>query len=144
MSINELELEVRRNQLIEEYNSPEASARRRVQFRERHRQLSRLSANFESDADRDARLAAEVESELHISRTGSGSGSVSGSRFGNRNSSVANGIPIAKVSWTEQWADDQPHVTIPDSARHCFDNLKLGSEPSPMLQPPIAVGVAVR
>ena len=134
----ELELEVRRNQLQQEYNSVEARTQRRVQFRERHRQLSRLSANFESDSERDARLAAEIESELRISSSGSGH------RSRSNNPSVAEGIPVAQISWTQHWANDQPHVTIIDSARQYYSTLKLDTESIPSAAPPVAVGISMR
>ena len=116
IQLHEVEL---RRRLEQEYNSPQARAQRLVQFRERHRQTSRLSANFESPTDQITRINQEILSELHrFERL----------EIRSNNTSIPKGVPIAKIVWTDHWADLQPHVTIPDSAEYNYTNLELKSQ----------------
>lgn len=43
---------------------------------------------------------------------------------------IPKGTLIAKIVWTEQWAEDQPYVSISDHADFNYNNFKLNSTTS--------------
>jgi len=126
--------DVERVRLLQrEYDTPEDQSFRETRNRHAAEQLqeSRFYANFESNADQTTRLNQEVLSQLHRLEIRS------------NNIPIAKGIPIAKVIWTVQWENDQPHVTIPDSADYNYNNLDLNLQPQPNREV-VIVGEPVR
>ena len=112
--VDELAEEVRRNlQLQQDYNSPEARAQRLSEFRERHPEATRYAARARNTTTNTTTTP------------------------------IAIGILVAEVSWTQKWADDQPHITIPDSAASNHADLKLTNERTPAFGTTIVEGTRI-